>query len=82
LSFKAASVGRPLSFSVTGLDRLPQPLHSEFDILRLQMAPSLDFGLVSIFREALEIFRGQLFGGIALPGEFLAKALELVDWGD
>jgi hypothetical protein len=35
--------------SVTGLDRLPQPLHGEFDILRLQAAPALDFGLVPLF---------------------------------
>src|SRR5713101_7640966 len=27
---------------IGGLDRLPQPLHSEFDILRLQMAPAFD----------------------------------------
>src|SRR6266550_3706996 len=27
---------RPLSYSATGVDRLAQPLHSEFDILRLQ----------------------------------------------
>jgi hypothetical protein len=55
--------------SVTGLDRLPQPLHGEFDILRLQVAPALDFGLVPLFREALEILRSQLPGGRALPGE-------------
>jgi len=34
------------------------------------MAPALDFGLVPVFGEAVEIFRGQLFGGRALPGEF------------
>src|SRR5260370_32626168 len=58
--------------SVTGLDRLAQPLHREFDALRLQMAPALDFGLVPLLWKALEIFRGQLPGGRALPGEFLA----------
>jgi hypothetical protein len=44
----------------------------ELDILRLQMAPALDFGLVPLFWKALEVFRGQLFGGRALSGEFLA----------
>src|SRR5712672_1980798 len=58
--------------AAAALDRLPQPLHSEFYVLRLQMAPALDFGLVPLFWKALEIFRGQLFGGRALSGEFLA----------
>jgi hypothetical protein len=31
-------------------DRLPQPLHRELDIRRLQMAPAFDLGLVSILR--------------------------------
>ena len=48
------------------------PLHGEFDVLRLQMAPAIDRGLVPVFWEAVEIFRGQLFGGRALSGEFLA----------
>ena len=34
------------------------------------MAPALDFGLVAIFGNALEIFRGQIPSGGALPGEF------------
>ena len=59
-------------------NRLAQPLHGELDILRLQMAPALDFGLVSILWEALEVFRGQLFGGRPLPGEFFAD--ERVWW--
>ena len=54
------------------LDRLAQPLHRGFDILRLEMAPALDRGLVATLREALEIFRGQLLSGRALPSEFLA----------
>jgi hypothetical protein len=58
--------------SASALDRLPQSFHSEFDVLRLQVAPALDFRLLSIFWEALEIFRGHLFGGRALFGEFLA----------
>jgi hypothetical protein len=41
--------------SATGLDRLAQPLHRDFDILRLQMAPALELGLVPLVREALEI---------------------------
>ena len=32
---------------IGGLDRLPQPLHSEFDILRLQMAPALPSELLA-----------------------------------
>src|SRR6476646_6283955 len=36
------------------------------------MAPALDLGKVVLLRKALEIFGGQLFGGRALPGEFLA----------
>ena len=36
------------------------------------MAPALDFGLVPLLQKALEIFRGQLPGGGALLGEFLA----------
>lgn len=29
---------------------LPQPLHGEFDIRRLQVAPAFDLGLISILR--------------------------------
>src|SRR5258705_1560327 len=54
------------------LDRFAQPLHGELNILRLQLAPSLDLGLVPVFWEALEIFGGQPPGGSALPCEFLA----------
>ena len=50
---------------IVGADRLAQPLHSEFDIVRLQVAPALDLGQVSILREALEIFRGEMSGGCA-----------------
>ncbi len=39
---------------IVGVDRFAQPLQSELDIVRLQMAPALDLGLVSILREALE----------------------------
>src|SRR5260221_8396351 len=41
------------------LDRLPQPLHGELDILRLQLAPALDLSLIAVLGEALEVFRGQ-----------------------
>ncbi len=58
--------------SATGVDRHAQALHGDFDILRLQVAPALDLGLVAVFREAFEIFRSQLLGGRSLPGEFLA----------
>jgi hypothetical protein len=34
--------------SVTALDRLPQSLHGKFDILRLQVSPALDLGLVEL----------------------------------
>src|SRR5437660_12251731 len=32
--------------SATGVDRHAQALHGDFDILRLQVAPALDLGLV------------------------------------
>ncbi len=35
-----------------------------------KVAPALDRGLVAILREALEIFRGDLFSRDAQPGEF------------
>jgi hypothetical protein len=46
-----------------GIDRLTQPL--ELDIVRLQVAPALDLGLVSILRVTLEVFRGEFSGGCA-----------------
>jgi hypothetical protein len=39
--------------SAIGLYRLAQPLHDEFEVLRLQMAPALELGLVPLVREAL-----------------------------
>jgi hypothetical protein len=53
--------------SAGALDRLPQPPHRKFDILRLQVAPALDLGLIPVLREAPEILRGQLFGGPRAP---------------
>src|SRR5258708_7055904 len=75
---EAASVGRSLSYSATGLDRLAQALHYEFDVLRLQMPPAFNLSLVAILREALKVFRSVLAGGVALPREFLAD--ERVCW--
>jgi hypothetical protein len=57
---------------VSGPDRIAKPLHGEFAILRLQVAPALDFGLVAVLWEPLEIFLGRLSGGRALPCELLA----------
>jgi len=57
--------------SVTGFDRLTQPLHGEFDVLRLQMAPALDHSLIPLLGEALEVFRGVPAGGVAPPGNAL-----------
>jgi len=64
--------------SATGVDRLAQPLHDEFEVLRLQMAPALELGLVPLVREALVIFPNCLPGGRALLGELLAD--EGVSW--
>ncbi len=50
---------------IVGVDRFAQPLQSELDIVRLQMAPALDLGLVSILREALEVIHGELLRGLA-----------------
>jgi hypothetical protein len=50
---------------IFGIDWFAQLLQSELDIVRLQMAPALDLGLVSILREALKIFRSELSGGCA-----------------
>jgi hypothetical protein len=67
-------IGRPLDVTVqharsatmiAGVDRFAQPLQSELDIIRLQMAPALDLSLISILPEALEIFRSELSGGCA-----------------
>ena len=60
----ASKAEPPISYSAAILDRLAQALHGEFDVLRLQLAPAFDLGLVALFRKTLEIFRGQLFGGL------------------
>jgi hypothetical protein len=54
------------------IDGLAEPLHGEFDVVRLEVAPALDFGEVTVLRKPLKVFRGELSGGDALPGELLA----------
>jgi hypothetical protein len=49
---------------IVGVDRFAQPLHSELDIVRLQMAPALDLGLVSMLRVTREVFRGECSGAL------------------
>jgi hypothetical protein len=44
----------------------------KLNVLRLEVAPALDFGLIAVFREALKVFGGQLPGGVALARELLA----------
>jgi hypothetical protein len=60
--------------STTGFDRLAQPLHGEFDVLRLQIALALDFGHVPIFREALKILEGECSGGVGLRARMNTSA--------
>jgi hypothetical protein len=50
---------------IVGIDRFAQPLDRELDIVRLQMAPALDLGLVPVLRVTLEVFRGELLSGLA-----------------
>src|SRR5258708_20241802 len=54
------------------IDRFAQALHRKLDIIGLEMTPAPNFCEVTVFREPLEIFRGDLFGRDALPGELLA----------
>jgi hypothetical protein len=70
-----AAVGALRTFRDEGirLERVAQPLHGEFDIFRLQEAPSLDLRQVPVLREALEIILGHLSGGRSLPSELLAN---------
>jgi len=56
--------GEPNSESAGAVDRFAQPFHCELDVLRLQLAPALDLGLVALFRKALEIFRCQLLSAV------------------
>ncbi len=52
--------------------RLAQPLHGEFDIVGLEMPPACNFRLVSVFREPLKVFRGELLrvGCVRRPQRF------------
>jgi hypothetical protein len=59
------------------LDRLPQPLHGEFDILRLQLAPAFYLSPLAVLREALQVFRDQPSGCRALLGVFLVDVRSL-----
>src|SRR6478736_2071355 len=54
------------------LDRFAQPLHSEFEALRLEMAPALYLSLELLIGISLEIFPYRSSGGRALLREFLA----------
>jgi hypothetical protein len=56
---------------MVGIDRLAQPLHREFDIRRLQMAPAFHFGLISVLWKSFEVFFGQFPRGRSFTGELL-----------
>jgi hypothetical protein len=66
--------------SAIRLNRLAEPLHREFDIIGLQMAPALNLGLVPILGEALEVFRRDLFSRDAQSGELLADVRIARHW--
>jgi len=75
---KAASVGGLFHFQPSPSIGSRGRFMVNSNVLRLQLAPALDLGLVAVLGEALEIFSGQRFGGRALPGEFFAD--ERVSW--
>src|SRR5258705_12216898 len=54
------------------IDGITQALHSELDVIGMEVAPALNLGEVAAFREPLKVFRGELSGGYAQSGEFLA----------
>jgi hypothetical protein len=56
---------------IAGVDRFAQPLHNEFDIVRLQNAPALNLGLILILWEALEVFHRKLPGRRTYSGELV-----------
>jgi hypothetical protein len=58
--------------SATMVDGLAEPLHGEFDVVRLEVAPALDFGEVTVLRKSLKVFRGELSGGDPQSGELFA----------
>jgi hypothetical protein len=58
--------------SATMVDGLAEPLHCEFDVVRLEVAPALDFGEVMVLRKPLKVFRGEPSGGVTQSGELFA----------
>jgi hypothetical protein len=52
---------------------LAQPLHGEFDIARLQLAPAFDLSLIAVLGLAFEILSCVLPGGRLLFCGFLAQ---------
>jgi hypothetical protein len=68
----AAAEYPAVSSSAGAFDRLSQPLHCKFDILRLKVSPALDLSLISVFWETPKVFHGLLPGGRSFPGELLA----------
>ena len=61
-----------LLIMVAGFNRLPKPLHREFDVRRLQVTRAFNLRLISVFGVTLKIFLGQLPSGRLLAGGFLA----------
>ena len=53
------------------LFRLPQPLHHELNIVRLDLSPALDLSLVSVLWVTLKVFPRQLSGEGQVAGELL-----------
>jgi hypothetical protein len=53
----AQSRFRIAQIMIVGVDRFAPALHNKFDVVRLQVAPALDLGQISILREALEVIR-------------------------
>jgi hypothetical protein len=58
-----------LLIMVAGFNRLPKPLHREFDVRRLHVTPAFNLRLISVFGVTLKIFLGQFPSGRLLPGE-------------
>jgi hypothetical protein len=61
----ASKAEPPISYSAAILDRLAQALYGEFDVLRLQLAPALDLGLVALFRKSWKYSAASFFGGLS-----------------
>jgi hypothetical protein len=54
------------------IDRLAQALHSELDVVGVQMPPALDLSLIPVLRKAFEILLGELSDDRSFADEFLA----------